>query len=62
MKPFILILVLLTSGCAYNGGANTWYPGQPIPYKMGPAWAPQSMPGQSRVVVNGEVFTVYQVK
>ena len=62
MKPFILILVILTSGCAYNNGQNTWYPGQPIPYKMGAAWAPQPMPGQSRVVVNGEVFTVYQVK
>ena len=62
MKPFILILVLLTSGCAYNGGANTWYPGEPIPHKVGAAWSPQPMPGQSRVVVNGQVFTIYQQK
>ena len=62
MKPFILILVLLTSGCAYNGGKNTWYPGQPIPHKMGAAWSAQPMPGQSRVVVNGSVYTIYQQK
>ena len=62
MKPFILILVMLTSGCAYNGGKDTWYPGQPIPYKVGSAWSPQPMPGQSRVVVNGQVYTIYQQK
>ena len=62
MKPFILVLAILLSGCAYNGGKDTWYPGQPIPYKVGPAWSAQPMPGQSRVVVNGSVYTVYQVK
>ena len=53
---------MLTSGCAYNNGANTWYPGEPIPHKMGAAWSAQPMPGQSRVVVNGSVYTIYQQK
>ena len=60
MKPFILILVFVTSGCAYNGGKNTWYPGQPIPYTVGPAWAPQAMPNQSVYIVNGSAYTVYK--
>lgn len=59
MKALILILSVLVTGCAYNDGKNTWYPGQPIPYKQGSAWSAQPMPGQSVYIVNGRAVTVY---
>jgi len=62
VKPLILIFTVLVSGCAYNGGKNTWYPGQPIPYTNGPAWTAQGMPGQSVYIVNGSAYTVYKSK
>jgi hypothetical protein len=60
VKPLILILAVLATGCAYNGGKDTWYPGQPIPYTVGPAWSAQPMPNQSVYIVNGSAYTVYK--